>query len=78
MEDDTILHGLAREVWEETGLRIKTVREMVWDRNKEDRQKVLETGDDGEVKFQDRRGGCEFYCLYTSDNRTKLILKRLV
>jgi len=59
LEDETILHGLVREVWEETGLRIKRVRQMVWDRNEEERKKVLETGDDGEVKFQGSREECK-------------------
>lgn len=59
LEDETILHGLVREVWEETGLRIKNVREMVWDRTEVERKEVMRSGDDGEVKFEGKRGECE-------------------
>jgi 8-oxo-dGTP pyrophosphatase MutT (NUDIX family) len=47
-EDETILHGLVREVWEETGLRVKNVRCQIFDKDG--------SGKGGEVEFQGRRG----------------------
>lgn len=64
------MSGLAREVWEETGLRVKSFREdlreggMVWDLKGAERERVMrEEGGDGEVKFEGKRGDCEFFLL---------------
>lgn len=61
LEDETILHGLVREVWEETGLRVKAINEMVWDRSEKERQEVVKSGDDAEVKFPDSKGRCKSF-----------------
>lgn len=68
-EDESILHGMVREVWEETGLRVKRVRCQLWDRSVEEREALIAQGEgkeDGEVKFVGRRGDGEF-CFYFSD-----------
>ena len=45
--DRTILHGLIREVWEETGLRVKSIKQQIW---------ADGTGQSGEQNFRGRRG----------------------
>lgn len=46
--DLTVLHGLVREVWEETGLRVKNIVQQIWHADGSDQA--------GDMKFSGRRG----------------------
>lgn len=48
VDDPTIIHALARELWEETGLRVGSVEQQVWHGDGSDQH--------GEMTFFGRKG----------------------